>query len=222
MIRLVIIALVLFLLFFVYMHIRDEHYTRAQRKKALQLGLVGLASLSLFIVVFEYARQWQLHQALITAQFEETGEQSYSTSLNEVRVMAKYESGYEPEQSVPRLVLKVTLEKPFKDLASMFCDKTELERFLAFNYGRRYPTPEIKLPNGHFVGKCYPKAIVEKVNKMADRQHDFVPKNARYLFLPSVHDEQHTVYFYTENLDIETLRTRLSELLEYYKLVARY
>ena len=219
MIRFLILIIIAFVVFYAVLHFRGEEFTESKRKKAILAGLASVVFVVFAMFFMESLRRAELEEELLAIGYQALPEKEniYQSSFKNYSVSLEYLSAFEEERSVPRIMLTLTSKQPKPNVENLFCDSAEYERYLNYQYGGRYPTPEIKLPNGHFVGKCYPEAIKTRISTLPERIHDFVPKEARYLFLPSSNDStNHLLIFYTENLDVATLNERLEELTIYY------
>ncbi|TQV86730.1 hypothetical protein [Aliikangiella coralliicola] len=222
MIRLVTIVAVALLIYYLFLTIRGEGVSTKQRVKAVLTGIAVIVTIVLSFVFEEYQLRTGLHDELIANNYSSPQPNSYSIVIKGVDVFFEYESGYADNRNVPRFSFVAKYSQKNGNLESLFCDQKEHTRYIEQNYGW-YPTPEIKLPNGHFIGKCYPESVRSSIQALPHNAHDFKPIETRYLFLPSPeHTENNTLIFYTENLDVSSLTERLEDLLNYYDIILQH
>jgi hypothetical protein len=220
-IRILIVSIVFAVVYLGYLSLRQQEFSKAERKKALIVSLSGIALVSLLLGLHEYNQRAELSEQLANAQFSVEDNNRFTNQIDGVGVKITYYSGYSSELTAPRLFIQLEFDQEFQNLAALFCNDREYEDYKQGKYQNWYPTPEIKLTNGHFVGRCFPKTIVENVKALGQRTNDFSPANTRYLFLPAIDSgDKHLVHLYTENINGESLTSRLMDFIHYYQIIS--
>lgn len=219
MVRLVLFIVVALLLYLTFAYFTSDEIKRKKRKRSAILGLIGVVAVSILVFLAEVRQQYNIEESFVENQFEAKADGRFTATFDDVQLALEYQSGYANNRNAPRIHIVAKFSYQPQGLETLFCDDKEYQRFRDDSYGHWYPTPEIKLKNQHFVGKCFSSEITDKIRALPERTNQFKPINARYLFLPKKNkDDLHVVEFYTENLDIKVLRSQIVELLNYYQL----
>lgn len=219
MIRLIVFLLIAVILFFIFAYFSSDEIKRKRRQRSAAVALLVIICSAIIVSLVEVRQQYNVEEAMIEQQFEKREDGKFSIVLNDVQITLEYQTGYASNRNAPRIHIVADFPEQPKALSSLFCDEKEFERFKNNNYGGWYPTPEIKLENQHFIGKCFSETIIDKIRSLPEKTHQFQPLNARYLFLPRADlNQPHRIEFFTENLDITALKKQMNELLRYYRL----
>ena len=221
MIRFILLPLFALIVFVLIVNFFVSDIDKEKKKRLIRGAAIFFISIGVFLTSFTFWKEWNVAEKLVEIGFNNTEGQIFKKSAKEYEVALVYSHGFmSGGRTVPRFDITLKSQNKVPNLRSLFCEDIEYDRFIKNQYGGWYPTPEVKLQNGHFVGKCYPLSIVNQVKKLPTRLNNFVPRNARYLFLPRRNElNQQVMHFYTEDLDASSLDSRLAELLVYYEII---
>jgi len=191
-----------------------------KKKKALRVIAIFIFSMVSFVSIFQWRDIETKKNEFLLLGFNSISENHYNYKLNDFIVNIIYHPQVNNDSSgQPYFEISILSDKVRKGIATLFCSSSEYNNFINGSHDW-FPTPEIKLENGHYVGKCYSQKTINEIAKLPKRFHDLTPRSARYLYLPVVTSQNEQVLsVYTNNTDVSTFMARLKELLNYYEIV---
>ena len=218
MIYIVLSIIIVAVLFFTITNVLQQQISLAEHPAYVRATIFG--SFLILVIFFVVTFFEGTDETLIPMGFTEIDSELYEKSFAGYTVTIKYDSHGKSKHSLNRADrVEMTIRSPLnrEQIARLFCSQAEFEDFLVSDR-EWFPTKHKKLTNGYYVGECYPQDVISKIEKLSPPAHGFDPRYARYLFIPTIKNENNVILLQFTDENIEMLNEKIEEFLKFYSI----